>query len=98
MAVAAARRVGIEAEPFMLALTGGVFRHGGRVMPEALAAVVHEVAPAAVVLRPDLEPAAGALLLAFDAAGIPVGPAIDERLRATMPAAELFDTRAGPRP
>jgi N-acetylglucosamine kinase-like BadF-type ATPase len=95
MAVAAARRVGIDAEPFTLALAGGVLRHGGRVLPDALAAVVHEAAPAAVVIRPALEPAAGALLLAFDAAGIPVTRAVDARLRETMPPAELFDTRAG---
>jgi N-acetylglucosamine kinase-like BadF-type ATPase len=95
MAVATARRVGIQHGPFTLALAGGVLRHGGDVLPDALVAVVHEAVASAVVVRPALEPAAGALLLAFDAAGIPVTPEVDRRLRATMPAAELFDTRAG---
>jgi len=92
-AVAAARRVGIEGTPFILALAGGVLRHHGRVLRDALISVVLEGSPAVRVVRPTREPAAGALLLAFDAAGIAVTAEVDARLRATMPAAELFDTR-----
>jgi N-acetylglucosamine kinase-like BadF-type ATPase len=93
-AVAAARRVGIDGTPFTLALGGGVLRHHGRMLGDALAAVVLETSPATHIIKATLEPAAGALLLAFDAAGITVGPEVDARLRATMPPAELFDTRA----
>lgn len=92
-ALAAARRVGIERQPFTLALTGGLLRHGGRVLPDALTETVLAAAPGTTVIRPELEPAAGALLLAFDAAGIRVDEAVDRRLRATMPAEDLFDTR-----
>ena len=92
-ALAAARRVGIERQPFTLALTGGLLRHGGRILPDALIDTVLAAAPGTTVVRPDLEPAAGALLLAFDAAGIQVDESVDRRLRATMPPADLFDTR-----
>jgi N-acetylglucosamine kinase-like BadF-type ATPase len=96
VALAAARRVGIAERPFTLALAGGVLRHRGRILPDAVAGVVLEAAPATRVVRPSLEPAAGALLLAFDASGIAVDAAVDEQLRSTMPAAALFDTRPVP--
>jgi N-acetylglucosamine kinase-like BadF-type ATPase len=96
IAVGAARQVGIVDQPFTLALAGGVLRHRGRTLADALLSEVREAAPAITVVQPTLEPAAGALLLAFDAAGIDVTPAVDERLRATMPPSELFDTRATP--
>jgi N-acetylglucosamine kinase-like BadF-type ATPase len=92
-AVAAARRVGIGAEPFDLALAGGLFRHPATDLGTAVADAVREALPAVHVIRPDLEPAAGALLLAFDAAGIEVEDGVAARLHETMPAARLFDTR-----
>jgi N-acetylglucosamine kinase-like BadF-type ATPase len=97
VASAAARRVGIEGTAFTLALAGGVLRHAGRTLRDALVGEVLATSPDAQVIQPALEPAAGALLLAFDAAGIRVDEAIGARLHATMPAAELFDTR-GHRP
>ena len=95
LAAAAARRVGIEGSPFTLALAGGVLRHRGRILRDALTSVALERSPEARVIQPTLEPAAGALLLAFDAAGIPVTASIARRLRATMPPADLFDTHPG---
>jgi N-acetylglucosamine kinase-like BadF-type ATPase len=89
---AAAGRVGIDGRPFTLALAGGVLRHPGRALRDALVSVVLEASPDARVVQPVLEPAAGALLLAFDRAGIDVTPTIENRLHATMPAADLFDT------
>jgi N-acetylglucosamine kinase-like BadF-type ATPase len=94
LAVGAARRVGILGAPFDLALAGGVIRHGGSRLRDAIVAAVHEVAPEARVVRPTLEPAVGALLLAYDLAGVPVTAAIDGRLRATLPPAALWDTLA----
>lgn len=92
-AVVAARQVGIRSGRLRLALSGGVLRHDGSVLRDALVEEVRVVFPEVEIVLSTLEPAAGALLLAFDAAGIPVGPEIDRRLRETMPATDLFDTR-----
>lgn len=94
-ALAAARRVGIDGLPFPLALCGGVMRHPGRTLSDALVAAVRVGAPGAWPLRPRLEPVVGALLLAFDAAGIPVPGPVEARLLATLPPDTLFDTHPG---
>jgi N-acetylglucosamine kinase-like BadF-type ATPase len=92
-ALAAARRVGIgPADPFALALVGGVIRHAGRTLRNAIVDTVRDRSPLASVVAPTLEPAAGALLLAFDAAGVAVDDGVEARLRASAPAAALFDT------
>lgn len=91
-ALAAARRVGIAGKAFDLALAGGVLRHAGNALRETIVATVHADAPQARVVPPTLEPAAGALLLAFDRAGIAVTDRVEGRLRATLPPADLFDT------
>jgi N-acetylglucosamine kinase-like BadF-type ATPase len=91
-ALAAARQVGIERLPFALALAGGVLRHAGAALRETIVATVLADAPQASVVRPPVEPAAGALLLAFDRAGVEVTEAVEARLRATLPPADLFDT------
>jgi N-acetylglucosamine kinase-like BadF-type ATPase len=92
-AVAAARRVGIGREDgFDLALTGGVLRrHRGRFRDAIVNAVAAE-APAMRVVEPALEPVAGALLLAFDAAGIPTGSEVVRRIRNGLASSNLFDT------
>ena len=90
--LAAARRVGIEKLPFTLVLTGGVLRHPSRLMPEALIARVQVEAPGANPVYSIFEPAVGALLLAFEAAGITVDEPLLERLAATLPQSSLFAT------
>jgi N-acetylglucosamine kinase-like BadF-type ATPase len=94
-ALAAARKVGIDALPFPVALCGGVLRHPGTVLEQALLAALRSGAPEARPLRPPLEPAAGALLLAFDRAGITVREDVRGRLMATLPPDALFDTHPG---
>jgi N-acetylglucosamine kinase-like BadF-type ATPase len=91
-AVVAARRVGIADGAFPLALAGGVFRHPGTLMERAVgdSVAAHGFMPS--LLRPSLEPAAGALLLAFDAAGVAVTADVEERLRESLPPVALFDT------
>jgi len=92
-AVAAGRRVGIERDAAMaLALTGGVLRHAGHVLRDSISAAVRERQPAVSIASPTLEPAAGALLLAFDAAGFEVDAEIEARLKASLPPVDLFDT------
>jgi N-acetylglucosamine kinase-like BadF-type ATPase len=91
-ALAAMRRVGAVDQPFGVALTGGVFRHPGRLLRDATIAAVLAGAPLAHEVVPSVEPVAGALLLAFDAAGIEVAGDVERRLRATLPEAALYET------
>jgi N-acetylglucosamine kinase-like BadF-type ATPase len=91
-ALAAARRVGIDADVFALALAGGVFRHPGRLLVQSAVEAIERGGGRITLVRPDLEPAVGALLLAFDRAGIAVDAAVEARLRATLPPAHLYDT------
>ncbi len=91
-ALAAARQVGIEHEPFTLVLAGGVLRHASRLMPEALIDRVRAINPNITPVYSIFEPAVGALLLAFEAAGITVDEPLVERLTATLPASSLFAT------
>jgi N-acetylglucosamine kinase-like BadF-type ATPase len=94
MAAAAARRVGIEdGAPFNLALAGGVFRHHGARLRAGVLAAVRERAPGVHEVVPELEPVVGALLLAFDTAGLVMDEARLGRLRASLPDAALYDTR-----
>jgi len=93
MAVAAARRVGIERQSFDLALAGGVIRHAGTALTDAIARAAAERAPEVRIVRPSFEPAVGALLLAFDTAGVLVSASVDRQLLATLPPSGLFDTR-----
>jgi N-acetylglucosamine kinase-like BadF-type ATPase len=81
-----AARVGLTGA-YPLVLTGGVLRNPAA---GALAAAIAARVPAAVPVRPSWEPAVGALLLAFDAAGVRPDEAL---LRASLPGADLFDTR-----
>jgi N-acetylglucosamine kinase-like BadF-type ATPase len=81
-----ARQVGLPDSGYTLVLAGGVMRHPSSVLFDAIASRI----AAAGVVRPQLEPAAGVLLLAFDAAGL--APS-HERLRATLPGDSFFDTR-----
>jgi N-acetylglucosamine kinase-like BadF-type ATPase len=91
-ALAAARRVEADRGELEVALTGGVFRHAGRLLRESTLDAVRAGAPLARDVAPDLEPVAGALLMAFDAAGIDTEGDVAARLRATLPAAALYET------
>jgi N-acetylglucosamine kinase-like BadF-type ATPase len=83
-AIVAAREAGLP-RPSPLVLAGGVFRHSCPALADAIAAGV----PGAEIVRATREPAVGALLLAFDEAGLQ--PDL-QRLEASYPAAELFAT------
>jgi N-acetylglucosamine kinase-like BadF-type ATPase len=70
-ALAAARKVGIELqEPFAVVLTGGVFRHEGRELRNAVVSRVRRSAPNVIVGKRAHPPVVGALRLAFRDAGI----------------------------
>lgn len=91
-ALAAARMVGLGAEPFTLALTGGVLRHPSTLLVDTLVAHVQERAPGAQPRRSSLEPAAGALLLAIEQAAIVADDGVLAKLTATLPPAGFFET------
>jgi N-acetylglucosamine kinase-like BadF-type ATPase len=81
----AVARVGLE-PPFPLVLLGGVLRGEGS---QLLVDEILERVPQADPLRPTREPVAGALLEALDRAGAVYDP---ERVEATMPGADLYET------
>ncbi len=84
MARAAARMVGLAGAPYPLVLLGGVLRGEGA---ELLVDEIRARVPDGVPVQTRFEPAAGALLLAFDA--VDLAPELD-RLAATVPGPELF--------
>ena len=91
-ALAAARRVGIDDEPFKLLLTGGVFRHPSTLLATAVLARVQEHNPDVTIFRSNCEPVIGAILLALEQAGVATKPALYNRLRASLPSSALFST------
>lgn len=72
----------LDREPDVV-LAGGLTRTGSRVLLDAIADGIGTAAPDARILLPDLEPAAGSVLLALDLAGIPVTSATRARLLET---------------
>jgi N-acetylglucosamine kinase-like BadF-type ATPase len=82
---ACAERVGLAGGEFPVVLAGGVFRHASRLLAETLV----ERLPNGRAVAAAHEPAVGALLFAFDRAGV----AADEaRLEATAPPAATYAT------
>ena len=95
-ALAAARRVGLApTDAFGLAMIGGVIRHPSPGLRDAVSATVRAAAPRVHVVESGLEPAVGALLLAFDRAAIRVDELLLERVRSSLPGENLFDTHPG---
>ena len=91
-ALAAARQVGIEHEPFTLVFNGGVFRHESTALIDAILERIRPVAPGVQPTASRREPAVGALLLAFEGADIPVDEALLGSVEASTPAKKLFHT------
>lgn len=91
-AIIAARKVGLLESPFALVTAGGVMRHGSRLMAETLLARVQAVAPKAQLIHCPLEPVAGAVFLALEAAGLVVTEIVRANLTASLPSPALFHT------
>lgn len=90
VAAAAARRVGIDGEPYALAFCGGVTRAGAsRLVAAAVEAIaVRGQSPRLTV--PRWEPAVGALLIGLRASSGVDEVEVGTRLDATMPPVRLF--------
>lgn len=91
-ALAAARQVGIEGVPFTLALAGGVFRHSYSLLRDSLISCVLDSSPGVNPVNSRLEPAAGALFLALEAAGVTLDEPLLARVASTLPHHSLFET------
>jgi N-acetylglucosamine kinase-like BadF-type ATPase len=79
-AVAVIRRLGLEGETFDVVLAGGVLRAGNWRMLDALEQVVRRAAPLANLTPLTIPPVVGAVVLAFDVAGMPLSTHSYERL------------------
>jgi N-acetylglucosamine kinase-like BadF-type ATPase len=94
-ALAAARKVGLDGEPFPLVMAGGVFRHASRLLPDALIRRVREAAPHAQPIVSRFEPAVGALLCALASHGVPLDGMLIARIETSLPKGDLFRTIQG---
>jgi hypothetical protein len=81
--------VGLAGGEFPVVLAGGVFRHASRLLAETLMQRI----PGGRAVPAAHEPAVGALLFAFDRAGV---KADEARLRATAPPAATYATTITP--
>lgn len=91
-AIIAARKVGLFNSAFALVTAGGVMRHPSKLIADALLARVLSVAPNATLIHCPLEPVAGAVFLALEAAGVVVTQTVRDTLTASLPGAALFHT------
>jgi len=89
---AAARQVGIAQTAYPLVLAGGVLRHPSPLLAASIIERVRAESPAVRPVRARFEPVVGALLLAYEAAGLPVASATIAQLSSTLPPAALFVT------
>jgi hypothetical protein len=69
-----------------------VLRHPSRLLSDALTERVRAAYPSVEPVNSRFEPAIGALFLALEAAGAPVGPELIARMEPTLPPHALFET------
>jgi hypothetical protein len=77
---------------FDVVLAGSVFKGRGPLLIDTITQAVHRVAPQARIVRPQLEPALGSVLLAYDALGLTVTDEMVQNLVRTAPGPEFFST------
>lgn len=93
-AIYAAGKAGFEpgGPAFALAFLGGVFRHQFRLLGDSIAAGFCQRYPQALPSYSRAQPIEGAAVIALEAAGVPVGEKVRDRMRATMPPDSFFAT------
>ncbi len=91
-ATAAIRRFGMEQLEFDVVLAGSIFKGEGPLLVDTVIQAIHRVAPRARIVRQRLEPAAGAVLLAYDVLGIATSESLMRNLERSMPPASFFRT------
>ncbi|HEU5368945.1 MAG TPA: BadF/BadG/BcrA/BcrD ATPase family protein [Ktedonobacterales bacterium] len=90
--LAAARRVGLDGQAFLLVLAGGIFHHPSALLAEAIIDHVQQTAPLVSAARCRFEPVIGVLFAALEAAGVTVDEAPMAKLLPTIPPASFFTT------
>lgn len=86
----AARKVGLNGEPFPVVLAGGVMRHESGLLQNAIARYTAKKLPRSACQLTPFEPVVGAIMLALESCNQAL---IDEQsLMASLPAAEFFAT------
>ena len=90
-AVVAARKVGLDKAAFPLVLTGGVMRHPGSLLKDALAQRVRRTLPGATLRKSSFEPVGGAVCIALEATGFHTESA-RTALSETLPHATFYTT------
>jgi N-acetylglucosamine kinase-like BadF-type ATPase len=91
-ALAAAQQVKIKNTSFPLVLAGGVFRHSGQLLADALIERVLGTSPQARPIFSRFEPVIGALLLSYESIDIAVNKSLHENLVSSIPPSILFET------
>ena len=66
MAVAVARKLGLEGQTFPVVMAGSVFKGSSPALKEAMQAVIHRACPRAELVTPEFEPVVGALIMAYE--------------------------------
>jgi N-acetylglucosamine kinase-like BadF-type ATPase len=85
IATVAIRNVGLEDAPFPLVLAGGVFRHPGVTLEDAIVASIRPAAPLARPMRSPAEPIIGIMLQALSESGVALDPPLLDRVMAALP-------------
>ncbi len=82
-----ARQLDMLGGEFDVVLSGGLFRAGSAMLTDSLTGVLHPVAPHARLVHLDPPPVVGAVLMAFDTGGLPLGTDCRRRLEEAAKAA-----------
>ncbi|MBE2184800.1 MAG: hypothetical protein IAE89_15325 [Anaerolineae bacterium] len=91
-AIVAAHKVHLNSPSFPLILNGGIFRHPGQKLIQAIINHLRPIYPHVTPIRSRFEPVVGALLLALETAGIIITDDIIGKLEYSLPSPELFLT------
>jgi len=79
------RRLSLQDTDVQVVLGGSIFKAKGPLLIDAVTEVIHEVAPRASIVLPEVEPVVGALLLALEAVGVELTETIRENIATTLP-------------
>lgn len=91
-ALTAAKKVGIDHQPFYLVFSGGMCRHSSHLLENKIAARVRREFPNMTVVLSPFEPVIGALLLGFETRGIEITERIKANLDSSMPDFSHFES------
>jgi len=94
-AAAAIRRFKMQALEFDVVLSGSLFKGQGSLLVDTITQAIHRSAPRTRIVKANLEPAVGAVLLAYDALGLEVTEEIMKNLLGSAPGPAFYSTLDG---